>query len=48
MRLAQQGDQPLDDRRAAVGEMDGPQLGNGGAQLTGHERLSFVGRVSEA
>jgi hypothetical protein len=36
MRLAQQRHQPLDDRRAAIGEMDGAELGDGSTKFPGH------------
>src|SRR5216683_928164 len=42
MRLAQQGDQPLDHRRAAVGDVYGPELGNRGAKFAGHGILLAV------
>jgi hypothetical protein len=41
MRLAQHRHQPFDDRGAVVGEMDRPQLGDGGAEYAGHWVLLF-------
>jgi hypothetical protein len=44
MRLAQQRHQPFHHRSAAVGEMNGAELGDGGAEFSGHS-LSPCGEI---
>ena len=48
MRLAQHRHQPLDYRSAVVGQMDRPQLGDGGSEFTGHHGSSGMGGRSAA